>query len=83
MKLDFFEPHEPILNKEDFLLELYRFKDENRLDFTVLKVGMEPEIEYRGERYVCMLEHPRLLGNYFFASNTMGYKFVYFHKLDS
>lgn len=80
-----FEPIEPILSKKDFTVELIKYAEREKLDLIILKEGMEPIVEIKGEKYVCMLEPPRMLkfpfSVFFVTNNSFGFKFVYLYKL--
>ena len=79
-----FEPDEPILNKQEFTKELIKYAEREKLDLMILKEGIEPIVEINGERYMCMLESPRMLkfpwSIFFATSHSFGFKFVYLYK---
>lgn len=79
-----FEPDEPILSKQDFTKELIKYAQREKLDLMILREGIEPIVEIEGERYMCMLESPRMLkfpwSIFFATSNSFGFKFVYLYK---
>lgn len=79
-----FEPDEPIINCHDFTVELCKYAEKNKEQLTILKEGMEPTVEINGERYLCMLESPRMLkfpwSIFFATSSSFGFKFVYMYR---
>ena len=79
-----FEPDEPILSKQDFTKELIKYAEREKLDLMILREGIEPIVEIEGERYMCLLESPRMLkfpwSIFFATSNSFGFKFVYLYK---
>lgn len=79
-----FEPDEPILSRQDFTKELIKYAEREKLDLIILKEGIEPIVEIESQRYMCMLESPRMLkfpwSIFFATSNSFGFKFVYLYK---
>ncbi|WP_216388323.1 DUF3021 family protein [Arcanobacterium phocae] len=87
----FFEPNHPIMSATDFTNELIAYKQREQPDLFILSGGMEPLVEFGGQRYRAMLEHPRMVSTTWpiFTALTFitwgsigGYKFVYFHPVD-
>jgi hypothetical protein len=72
-----FEPHEPIINVNDFTMELIKYCDEEKKDLVILKEGMVPIVKIDGEKYFGQLEPPRMLPLVYV--NTMGFRWVYLY----
>lgn len=78
-----FDPKEPILTKEQFTDELYFFAQEEGLELSVFKESMNPKVLINGEKYIAVLEIPRMLKfplSIFFAPHSYGYKAVYLYE---
>lgn len=88
-----FEPEQPILNKGEFLVELFKFADREGKEIKILHEGMEPIVEIEQKKYVAMLESPHavtlpgplwiLQGFFVICQYTYGFKFVYLYEFDS
>lgn len=80
-----FDPKEPIMNREQFTNELFFFAQEEGLDLSISKESMNPKVTINGKNYIAVLEMPRMLKfplSIFFASNTYGYRAVYLYEWD-
>jgi hypothetical protein len=79
----YFEPDQPITNDREFTDELVKYCKKNNKDLTIIHEGMEPIVEIDNEKYVCMLEQPKMLNipilPLFFV-NSYGFKCVYIYK---
>ncbi|USR78791.1 DUF3021 family protein [Arcanobacterium pinnipediorum] len=88
--LEFFEPLEPIITARDFTAELIAFKEREKPDLFIVKESMEPLVEFNGQRYRALLEHPRVISTSsvlvtalsFITAFNFGFKYVYFHPVD-
>lgn len=79
----FFEPDDPITNKREFTDELIKYCKKENKDLTILHEGMEPIVLIDGEKYVCMLEQPRMINIPIipaFYTSSYGFKWVYIYK---
>ena len=87
-----FEPVEPILNKGDFLVELYKYADREGKELKMLHEGMEPIFELDHKKYIAMLELPHMIslpgplwifqGFFLMYRYTYGFKFAYLYEFD-
>ncbi|MFI3215092.1 MAG: hypothetical protein R3Y24_17430, partial [Eubacteriales bacterium] len=82
------EPHEPIMNKKDFTLELLRYCEQKKKKLYIIKEGMMPTVEIEGIRYICQLELPRYinlpfpLSGFFYITKTYGYRFINVYRYE-
>lgn len=81
----FFEPAEPVTNKEEFVSEIVKYSIREGLDVEIMHEGMEPIAYVDGKKYLFMLEQPRMVelpGVFriifpFFFVRSYGFKFIY------
>lgn len=85
----YFDPVEPIDNKEDFTKELIIYRDKNNVDLFIHKESMEPLVEIDGVMYRGILEYPSMIRTdnpilkaLSFPVNTFGYRIVALHPVD-
>lgn len=79
----FFEPDDPITTKREFTDELIKYCKKENKDLTIIHEGMEPVVLIDGEKYVCMLEQPRMINIPIipaFYANSYGFKWVYIYR---
>lgn len=80
----FFEPHEPIMTKEDFTKELKRYGEQNDMKLEMVSESMAPIFVADDVVYMAQLELPRIgltrLPIYVGYAQTLGFKFVYIYK---
>lgn len=87
-----FEPENPILNKNDFVDELIAFAKKEHKDLNILHIGMEPVLELDGRRYLAILDLPHtiylpgklwILQSFFSVYRyNFGFKFVYLYEFN-
>ncbi len=80
----FFEPHEPIITKEDFTKELKKYGEENDMKLEIVRESMAPLFVADDVVYMAQLELPRMglmrLPVYVGYAQSLGFKFVYVYK---
>lgn len=82
----FFEPDQPITTAREFTDELIKYCKKENKDLTIIHEGMEPIVIIDDEKYMGMLEQPRLINIPIlpvFYVNSYGFKWVYLYKYDN